>query len=204
MWDQRLRWLNVKGVLKHGILSYMGEEDKIVKTIKLKRNFSYPGNMGAWEAPGRLQNREKSQRGRLHRRQLSGRQDEREGRFLQSAEPIKPLLQVVVKFQDDTWLEGFFKDGILHGFCRYFDSKGRLTFVGMHRNGKPFGTCWKVGWWDLGSIIIFLTHSLTKVNFGEIFGKGEDSPQVIYCGVQKGMIDSSRLCNKGLTNRETV
>ena len=52
--------------------------------------------------------------------------------------------QVVVKFQDDTWLEGFFKDGILHGFCRYFDSKGRLTFVGMHRNGKPFGTCWKV------------------------------------------------------------
>jgi len=50
----------------------------------------------------------------------------------------------VVKFQDDTWLEGFFKDGILHGFCRYFDSKGRLTFVGMHRNGKPFGTCWKI------------------------------------------------------------
>ena len=54
-------------------------------------------------------------------------------------------LQAVVKFEDDTWLEGFFKDGILHGFCRYFDSKGRLTFVGMHRNGKPFGTCWKVG-----------------------------------------------------------
>lgn len=53
-------------------------------------------------------------------------------------------LQAVVKFEDDTWLEGFFKDGILHGFCRYFDSKGRLTFVGMHRNGKPFGTCWKV------------------------------------------------------------
>jgi len=78
--------------------------------------------------------------------------------------------KVVVKFQDDTWLEGFFKDGILHGFCRYFDSKGRLTFVGMHRNGKPFGTCWKV----------------------------------IYYGVQKGMIDNSRLCNKGLTNRETI
>ena len=66
---------------------------------------------------------------------------------------IALLLEVVVKFQDDTWLEGFFKDGILHGFCRYFDSKGRLTFVGMHRNGKPFGTCWKVGlkptWSDL-------------------------------------------------------
>ena len=57
--------------------------------------------------------------------------------------------QVVVKFQDDTWLEGFFKDGILHGFCRYFDSKGRLTFVGMHRNGKPFGTCWKVSFCQL-------------------------------------------------------
>merc|ERR1711971_1542764 len=47
-------------------------------------------------------------------------------------------------YEDNTWLEGFFKDGILHGFCRYFDSKGRLTFVGMHRNGKPFGTCWKI------------------------------------------------------------
>ena len=46
--------------------------------------------MGAWEATGRLQNREESQRGRLHRRQLSGRQDEREGRFLRSAEPINP------------------------------------------------------------------------------------------------------------------
>jgi len=52
--------------------------------------------------------------------------------------------KVVIKFQDGTWLEGFCKDGILHGFCRYFDCKDRLTFVGMHRNGKPFGTCWKI------------------------------------------------------------
>ena len=71
--------------------------------------------------------------------------------------------QVVVKFQDDTWLEGFFKDGILHGFCRYFDSKGRLTFVGMHRNGKPFGTCWKVGletWSESGP---FLDYDFTPI-----------------------------------------
>ena len=52
---------------------------------------------------------------------------------------------MVVRFHDDTWLEGYFKDGVLHGFGRYYDAKNRLTFVGMHRNGKPFGTCWKVG-----------------------------------------------------------
>ena len=128
-------------------------------------------------------------------------------------------LQAVVKFEDDTWLEGFFKDGILHGFCRYFDSKGRLTFVGMHRNGKPFGTCWKVSprlkkqpirlkrqiWADSR---LWLQHGILTESDNciddENVGKGEDFLQVIYCGVQKGMIDNSRLCNKGLTNRETV
>eukprot|EP00096_Caligus_rogercresseyi_P013500 TRINITY_DN6132_c0_g1_i1.p1 TRINITY_DN6132_c0_g1~~TRINITY_DN6132_c0_g1_i1.p1 ORF type:complete len:539 (-),score=84.83 TRINITY_DN6132_c0_g1_i1:1625-3199(-) len=47
-------------------------------------------------------------------------------------------------FQDGTWLEGYFVDGVLHGFVRYFDAKGRLTFVGNHRNGKPHGPCWKI------------------------------------------------------------
>ena len=53
-------------------------------------------------------------------------------------------LQILIRFEDGAWLEGYFKDGVLHGFCRFFDSKDRLTFLGMHRNGKPFGTCWKV------------------------------------------------------------
>jgi len=50
----------------------------------------------------------------------------------------------VIRLMDDTWLEGFFKDGVLHGFCRRFDDKNRLTFIGMYRNGRPFGTCWRV------------------------------------------------------------
>jgi len=49
-----------------------------------------------------------------------------------------------VYFTNDTWLEGFFKDGVLHGFCRHFDGKNSLSFVGMYRNGKAFGTCWKI------------------------------------------------------------
>ena len=52
--------------------------------------------------------------------------------------------KLMIIFHDDTWMEGFFKDGILHGFCRYFDAKNRLTFVGMHREGKPVGTCWRI------------------------------------------------------------
>ena len=49
-----------------------------------------------------------------------------------------------VKFHDRTMIVGYFKAGILHGFARYFDKKGRLTFIGNHRNGCPEGTCWKI------------------------------------------------------------
>ena len=65
---------------------------------------------------------------------------------------------------------------------------GRWVFVGCNSTGQT----WK-----------FLTHSDQCIH-GKNVGKGEDFSQVVYCGVQKGMIDSSRLCNKGLTNRETV
>ena len=65
---------------------------------------------------------------------------------------------------------------------------GRWVFAGC----KSTGQTWK-----------FLTHSDQCIH-GKNVGKGEDFSQVVYCGVQKGMIDSSRLCNKGLTNRETV
>ena len=34
--------------------------------------------------------------------------------------------------------------GVLHGFGRYFDEKGRLKEIANHRNGLKFGTCWKI------------------------------------------------------------
>ena len=52
--------------------------------------------------------------------------------------------KALIRFMDDTWLDGFAKDGVLHGFCRKFDVKNRLTWVGMYRNGIPFGTCWRI------------------------------------------------------------
>eukprot|EP00092_Neocalanus_flemingeri_P008080 GFUD01008718.1.p1 GENE.GFUD01008718.1~~GFUD01008718.1.p1 ORF type:complete len:555 (+),score=120.69 GFUD01008718.1:44-1708(+) len=52
--------------------------------------------------------------------------------------------KTTIKFMDDSWLEGFSKDGVLHGFSRHFDVKNRLMFIGMYRNGRPFGTCWKI------------------------------------------------------------
>ena len=52
--------------------------------------------------------------------------------------------KVFLRFNDDTWLDGFAKDGVLHGFSRKFDAKNRLTWVGMYRNGVPFGSCWKI------------------------------------------------------------
>lgn len=42
------------------------------------------------------------------------------------------------------WLEGFFCRGILHGFVRKFDEKGRLTFIANYKNGAPYGVCWKI------------------------------------------------------------
>jgi hypothetical protein len=47
-------------------------------------------------------------------------------------------------FHDYSWMEGYFKQGVLHGFGRYFDEKGRLKEIANHRNGLKFGTCWKI------------------------------------------------------------
>ena len=52
--------------------------------------------------------------------------------------------EAIVTFQDRRHVEGFFRTGSLHGFARYFDSKGQLTFVGQHEAGQPTGTCWKI------------------------------------------------------------
>jgi len=49
-----------------------------------------------------------------------------------------------INFEDRCWLEGYFKSGVLHGFTRKFDKKGRLTFVGSYQNGKPIGVCWRI------------------------------------------------------------
>ena len=44
-----------------------------------------------------------------------------------------------LQLKDETWLEGWFKDSRLHGFCRKFDKYKNLTWIGIYRNGKPFG-----------------------------------------------------------------
>ena len=44
-----------------------------------------------------------------------------------------------VQLRDETWQEGWYKDSVLHGFCRKFDKNKQLSWVGMFRNGKPFG-----------------------------------------------------------------
>ena len=49
-----------------------------------------------------------------------------------------------ITFSNYTYLKGFFKNGILHGFARYFDKKGRLTFLGNHRHGVPVDLCWMI------------------------------------------------------------
>ena len=49
-----------------------------------------------------------------------------------------------VKFKDNACIEGYFKEAILHGFCRCFSAKNRLTSIGIYANGKPIGTYWKI------------------------------------------------------------
>ena len=49
-----------------------------------------------------------------------------------------------IVFSQGNSLDGFFKSGLLHGFARYFDEAGRLTFAGNHSSGLALGTCWKI------------------------------------------------------------
>ena len=41
-------------------------------------------------------------------------------------------------------IDGYFREGVLHGFARYFDEVGRLRLLGNHRDGLAVGTCWRV------------------------------------------------------------
>lgn len=49
-----------------------------------------------------------------------------------------------LQLRDETWMEGWYKDSVLHGFCRKFDRRQQLMWVGMYRNGQPFGVCWSL------------------------------------------------------------
>ena len=49
-----------------------------------------------------------------------------------------------IVFDEGNSFDGYFKDGVLHGFGRYFDEKGRLTFAGHHKSGSASGVCWRV------------------------------------------------------------
>ena len=49
-----------------------------------------------------------------------------------------------MQMKDETWQEGWYKESVLHGFCRKFDKNHQLSWVGMFRNGQPvgnFNTC---------------------------------------------------------------
>ena len=48
-----------------------------------------------------------------------------------------------IVFKDENSIDGYFVKGVLHGFARYFDQRGRLTFIGNHKAGCPDGTCWE-------------------------------------------------------------
>ena len=77
----------------------------------------------------------------------------REGHFrLDCGHPDSPVLHLEgdyrgdeltgrarVQLRDETWLEGCYKESVLHGFCRRFDKNHELVWVGMFRNGNPFG-----------------------------------------------------------------
>jgi len=52
--------------------------------------------------------------------------------------------KVRVQLNDGSWITGYAKESVLHGFCRYYDKDKKLQYMGITRNGKLFGTCWKI------------------------------------------------------------
>jgi len=51
-----------------------------------------------------------------------------------------------VRVQTDSgeWIVGYAKDDVLHGFCTYYSQEKKLQKIGITRNGRLFGTCWKI------------------------------------------------------------
>lgn len=50
--------------------------------------------------------------------------------------------RTTVEFQDGAFMKGEFREGILHGFARFFSAKGNLKQVGQYVNGDPVGKWW--------------------------------------------------------------
>jgi len=81
----------------------------------------------------------------------------REGKFKMDADDSSPVCflegfyvkgkvqgKVRVQLSSGVYVSGYAKDSALHGFCRYYDADKKLQHIGITRNGKLFGTCWKV------------------------------------------------------------
>jgi len=52
--------------------------------------------------------------------------------------------RVRIQYITGKWVIGYAKDSVLHGFCKFYDADKKFEMAGMSRNGKPFGTCWKL------------------------------------------------------------
>ena len=48
------------------------------------------------------------------------------------------------QLRDGSWLDGRYKQSVLHGLARRFDTKHNLAWVGMCRNGVPFGETFRM------------------------------------------------------------
>ena len=61
------------------------------------------------------------------------------------------------QLRDGSWLDGRYKQSVLHGLARRFDTKHNLAWVGMCRNGQPFGETYSMD----GNGIIFMKYRNT-------------------------------------------
>jgi len=100
---------------------------------------------------------------------------------------------VTVKYSNDTWIEGIFSKGSLHGFCRHFSDKDRLSFLGYYFNGKPSGTCWKII--DGGGCVVGKVDTEGKLTGSDIAYLYPDFETALIGSFENGMMVNARQCS---------
>ena len=97
-----------------------------------------------------------------------------------------------VVFSSGQTIDGYFKAGLLHGFARYFDQKGRLTFAGNHRSGVAEGTCWQIVRGG-GSVVGLVDHEghLTGEHITYLY---PDYTTALHGTFSRGVMVSAREC----------
>jgi len=96
-----------------------------------------------WDAEVEQDAREEGVRRRVGSISLAGITGPEELELLEEEAHCESEGAVNIRRRDDTVFEGFYKDGLPHGFFRHLNTFGDLEFFGCFNRGCLLGVCWR-------------------------------------------------------------